>query len=104
MSETDLNEELNSRMGLTTAQGMVEQVSYMIFGAAVTTTRAFSKVVVKIEPEVNRIFVSITLRWPFQDYKKFEILRQSWLKRAEERCQEQVPPGWKLLCYYTKGT
>lgn len=97
---SDLDEELQNRMpGLGSSQGMVEQISYMIFGAAVTATRAFDKVVVKVEPEVNRIFVSITLRW-WANFGRFKPLHAAWLHRAEKRCLEQTPTGWKLLIYY----
>lgn len=97
----ELEEEIQSRLPNVggTPQGMVEQISYMIFGAAVTATRAFDKVVVKVEPEVNRIFVSITLRW-WAKSPRMKKLHDAWLHRAEERCKEQVPTGWKFLVFY----
>lgn len=96
----DLDHEMSQRLGeLSGAHGMAEQISYMIFGAAVTTTRAFEKVVVKVDPDTNRIFVAVTLRW-FGKYKKLKPIRAGWLDRATKRCQEQTPTGFKLLVYY----
>ena len=103
MSQEELDNEISNRVSqLSGSHNMAEQVSYMIFGAAVTTTRAFRKVVIKVEPELNRVFVSVRLRWPFQG-KRFKPLQDAWLKRAEKRCKEHCPTGWRMLIYYTQG-
>jgi hypothetical protein len=101
MSNTeDFDFEMQNRLGqMAGPQGMAEQVSYMVYGAAVTTTRAFDKVTLKINPDINRIFVAIQLRW-FAKYKKMKPFRDGWLSRAQAKCQEHAPTGWKVLCYY----
>jgi hypothetical protein len=86
---------------LSPQNDMAERVSFLIFGAAVTTTRAFDKVSIKIDSNNNRIFVAIRLKW-FLSFKKFEKLHHIWLSRAEKRCKEVAPEGWNLLCYYEK--
>lgn len=78
-----------------------EMTSYAIWGAAVTATRAFDKVTVKIDPNTVRIFIAIELRW-WARFKKFETLQRVWLARAEKRCKEFAPDGWKLLVYYDR--
>jgi hypothetical protein len=96
----DFEHEMSQRLGqMSASHDVAAQVSYMIFGAAATTTRAFEKVVVKVEPGLNRVFVAITLRW-FAKYKKMKPLREAWLRRADQRCKEHAPTGYKVLCYY----
>jgi hypothetical protein len=84
---------------MTGSFDMTEMVSYNIWGAVVTTTRAFKSVSLKVDANTQRVFVSIALRW-WTKYGKFKKLRDFWLKRAETRCREMVPSGWKLLIYY----
>lgn len=95
----DLNDVV-SRMapGIDTT----EMVSYMIWGAAITTTRAFEGATLKIDPNTNRVFVSIRLRW-WAKFGKFKPLRDAWLARAERRCKEHTPEGWRVLVYYEGG-
>lgn len=81
---------------------MVQMISYAIWGAAVTTTRAFDKVTLRVDPDTARIFVSIRLRW-WAKLGKFKKLQDAWLTRATRRVKEQVPEGWKMLVYYEKG-
>lgn len=81
---------------------MVNMLSYAIWGAAVTTTRAFDKVTLKIDADTSRIFVTIQLRW-WAKFKKFELLHEAWLRRARKRVEEQTPEGWKVLVYYDRG-
>lgn len=98
----DLEERMNEAASrLSQGSEASEITSYAIWGAAVTATRAFDKVVVKIDPNTARIFVAINLRW-WSKLKKLEPLRKVWLKRAEARCKQQIPDGWKLLVYYSK--
>ena len=80
---------------------MTEILSHNIWGAAVTTTRAFEKVVLKVDTNTNRIFISVQLRW-WARFKRFDLLKKAWLTRAEQRVKEQVPEGWKFLIYYEK--
>lgn len=97
-----INENLNNITNrISSSFDMAEMLSYNIWGAAVTTTRAFEKVTLKVDPDNQRIFVGITLRWMFR-FKKFERIQNIWLQRAEKRCQEQIPEGWKLLVYFIK--
>ena len=93
-----IEEDLNTKMG---AMNMAEQVNYAIWGAAVTTTRAFDKVTLTIDPNINRVFVKIKLRW-FANSKRLKRLHDAWLARAERRCKEHLPENWKLLVYYEK--
>ena len=102
--EEQLNSELMSRLGPINAQGgQTDHVSYLVWGAAATTTRAFDKVSLRIDPNTNRIFVAIKLRW-WARFEKFKRLHDAWLRIAEKRCKEAVPTGWKLLIYYDRGT
>ena len=100
----NLQDELNEKVAQISSGGFqaAEHMSYAIWGAAVTATRAFDKVTLKIDPNTQRIFVAIRVRW-WARYKKFKPLRDAWLRRAEKRCQEQLPENWKLLVYYEKG-
>lgn len=100
------NELLKDQMnhmaaGISTPFDMSEMLSHNIWGAAVTTTRAFEKVTLKIDTNTNRIFVSINLRW-WAKFKKFDLLKKAWLRRAEDRIKEHAPEGWRLLIYYEK--
>jgi len=102
----DIDQEISSRLGLgqiASQGGQTDEVSYMIWAAAVSTTRAFDKVSLKVDPNSNRIFVAIKLRW-WAKFQKFKILHDSWLRIAEGRCKEVTPDGFKLLVYYDKGT
>jgi hypothetical protein len=85
-----------------TAGGQDEQVSFMIWGAVVTTTRAFSNVEIKVDAVTNRVFVTISLRW-WAKIKKFNKFRDAWMRLAEKRCKPYIPEGWRLLIYYKKG-
>jgi hypothetical protein len=99
----DLQDELNNKVNqISSGFQAAEMMSYAIWGAAVTTTRAFEKVSMKIDPNTHRIFVAITVRW-WARYKKFKPLRDAWLRMAEKRCTEQLPENWKILVYYTDG-
>jgi hypothetical protein len=87
---------------ISSADEMVEQMSFMIFGAVVTTTKAFGDVEIKLNSESQRVFISITLRW-FARIKRLESFRKYWLAKAERRAQKYVPKGWRMLCYYKQG-
>lgn len=101
MSE-DLKQSLNDKVSkISSAFDASEMTSYAIWGAAVTTTRAFESVKMQVDPMTQRIFVGITLRW-WAKAKRLKLLHDSWLKRAEARCCDQLPEGWKLLIYYVK--
>lgn len=100
--DPNLQDTMNQMTNImSSSMDMTELVSYNIFGAAVTTTRAFEKISLKIDSNGSRVYVTIRLRW-WAKYKKFEMLRDAWLRRAESRCTEHLPAGWKILCYYTK--
>jgi len=104
MSGEELDEEIGSRLGLgqiTGAGGQTEQVSFIVWGAAVSTTRAFENVTIKIDPDNIRIFVAIRLRW-WAKFDKFKPIHDAWLRIAEKRCKEHGPSGWKYLVYYEK--
>lgn len=89
--------------GLASSFDQNDQVSFNIWGAAATTTRAFEKVVIKVDGKTQRIFVSIYLRWWAKlKYKKMDLIRAIWLKRACKRVKEQVPHGWNSLVYFAK--
>jgi hypothetical protein len=103
-SDAEFQQELNEKVAqLTQVHAAVEQISYAIWGAAVTATRAFEHVGMKIDSNTNRVFVSIRLRW-WAKPKRFKPLHDAWLKRAEKRCKEQTPQGWKLLVYFEGGS
>lgn len=102
-SSEELREELNDTVGkMSTQHTMLEMTNYAIWGAVVTATRAFDVVSLKVDPATCRIFVSIKLRW-WAKFKRGEVLRKIWLVRAEQRCKEHVPEGWRLLLYYDGG-
>lgn len=108
MDSKEPTSELDIALSRVTAtHDTTNALSYMIFGAAVTATRAFEKVTLKIDVRSNRIFVQVRLRWFFRTklFKYFfKWLKPAWLNRAERRCAEQAPSGWKLLCYYDKDS
>jgi len=92
-------EQLSEYLGIKSQDDMIEQVSYLIWGAVVTTTKAFAKVEIKIDSNSNRIFISIGLRW-WAKFKRFELLRKYWLAKAERRASKHVMNNWKSLIYY----
>ena len=99
----DLKDQLERISGgISTSMDMTEMVSYNIWGAAVTTTRAFEKVTLKIDTNTSRVFVSVKLRW-WATFKKMEPLQHAWLVRCEKRVIEHLPTGWKCLVYYERG-
>ena len=98
MSREDLEDQMNSLKGFPSFE-MAELVTHGIWGAVVTTTRAFGKVELKVDTNSNRVFVKIELRWLFKN-KRFQKLHVAWLKRAETRCKEHLPQGWRALIYY----
>jgi len=97
-----VREELEDYMNLATSDEQVEQVAYLIWGAVASTTRAFKKVDVKIDPDTQRVFLSVELYW-WARSKKLSLLRRYWLAKAERKCGLHVPTGWKNLIYY-KGS
>jgi len=78
---------------------MVKQVSYMIWGQAVSTTKAFKEVEVRVATETNMIFIKITLKW-WARFKKAGSIREWWLRQAEMRARVFLPYGWRLVAYY----
>ena len=89
--------------GVASSFDQNEQVSFNIWGAAATTTRAFQKVVIKVDGKTQRIFVTIYLRWwAKMKYKRFNLIREIWLRRASKRVKKQVPHGWNSLVYYAQ--
>jgi len=93
----------NLTHGISTAFDQNEMVTYNIWASAVSTTRAFEKVEVKINAETSRIFVVIYLRWWGRfKFKKMELVRQIWLRRASKKVKEQIPHGWNFLVFYGK--
>lgn len=98
-----MREDLEQALaGITGPTEESARVSYMIWGAAVTTTRAFDSVSLRVDPGTNRVFVKIKLRW-FVRSKKFKKLHDAWLSRAEKRCKEYLPENWRMLLYYEGG-
>lgn len=99
----EISNDLNRIVdGISSSMDMAEMLSYNIWGAAVTTTRAFEKVTLKADTNTNRVFVSIQLRW-WAKFKKFDKIRQAWLRLAEQRCRKQLPEGWNILVYYERN-
>lgn len=94
-----IKEELEAALHQVSPTDEASKVSYFIWGAAVTTTRAFENVQLRVDPDSNRVFVKVKLRW-FAKSAKFKMLHNAWLARAERRCREHLPEGWKLLIYY----
>jgi hypothetical protein len=95
----------NLSQGIASSFDQNEMVTYNIWAATVSTTRAFEKVEVKINAETSRIFVVIHLRWWGQlKFKKLDLIRKIWLKKASARVKEQVPQGWNFLCYFAKDS
>jgi hypothetical protein len=101
----DIREAMdNLSQGISSSFDQNEMVTYNIWAAAVSTTRAFEKVEIKINAQTSRIFVVIHLRWwgRLKRFKKLEVIRQIWLKKASKRVKEQIPQGWNFLCYFAK--
>jgi len=76
-----------------------EQIAYLIWGAVVSTTMAFGKVEIRIDPKTQRVFLAIELR-RWARIKKMELFRRYWLAKADRKCSPFVPTGWKKLLYY----
>ena len=94
-----MNLQEQIELGISSSSDMVETVSYLIWGAVHTTTRAYKKVTVNISLETKKVFIKITLKWPFKG-KKFKKFQDAWLRIAEERAKEFVPEGFKAVYYY----
>lgn len=84
---------------IVAAAGMNEQMSYAILGAVATTTRAFGDLRLKIDVATQRVFVSVVLR-RWAKYKRFKVLRDFWIKKAEARAVAYLPQAWRILVYY----
>jgi len=95
----DEGDKLRQQLNFSTDREMVEQVAYGIWACAVSTTRAFGKIQVRVDPGTQRVFVVVQLRWIGKKLKRFHNF---WLERCEKKCRENTPPGWKLLAYYDK--
>jgi hypothetical protein len=74
----------------------------MIYGSIVTTTKAFNGVEIKIDPQTQRIFAKVRLRW-WAKIKRMNRLRRYWITKAEKESLKFVPVGFKLLIYYEGG-
>lgn len=88
---------------MSSASAMDEQLAYLIWGSVVTSTRAYESVSININVEVQRVFVAVQLRW-WARFKKFDKIKEIWLRRAQERAAKYIPDGWRLLVYYSGGT
>lgn len=84
---------------MSNADSMAEQISYMIWGEVVTTTKAFGDVNIKVDANICMVFVSVRLRWWAQS-QLMEKLRNFWLRRAEIKARNFLPTGWRLLIFY----
>jgi hypothetical protein len=100
----DIKDTMESiSQGISSSFDQNEMVTYNIWAAAVSTTRAFEKVEVKINAQTSRIFVVIHLRWWGRvKLKRMNIIRDIWLKKASSRVKQQIPSGWNFLCYFAK--
>lgn len=92
--------EIDEHLNFSSSAEMGEAVSFNIWAAAATCTRAFKKVEIKIHPPTQRIFVAIFLRWWASTMT--ERIKASWLVRAEDRIAHYVPAGWSAIVYYKK--
>jgi hypothetical protein len=99
-SPEDTRQEIEQQLNFSTDNDMVEAVAYNIWGAAVTTTRAFKKVQVRIDPGTQRVFVVVQLRYLANRMERFH---EFWIKRCEDKCRKFIPAGWKILTYYGRG-
>lgn len=92
---SDLNQYLDS-------DEMVSTAVYMIFGAVMSSARAYEGCQIKIDPKTKRIFVAIQLRW-WAKYKKLKKLQKYWLAKTERKAKKFIPNGFKTLYYYGGG-
>lgn len=92
---------LQFEMAQATGDVYAEQVTYNIWASIAITTKAFKKIDMKIDPKSQRIFAAISLAW-WASFKRFERIRNFWLKKAEKAAEEYKPNGWKLLIYYRR--
>jgi len=91
--------DLEMQLDAATSGSMVELVSYLIFGAVMTSSKAFKSAEIRIDPKTSRVFAAVELRW-WARLKRLEPFREFWLRRAEERSRQYVPEGWRLLVYF----
>ena len=78
---------------------MTEQMAYSLWGAVITTTKAFEKAEVRLDANISRVFIAVRVRW-WARFDRMQPLREFWIKRAEARAREFLPTGWRLLVYY----
>ena len=90
-------------MNLSTSDEMVSQVAFTIWAPIVSSSWAFKKVNVKVDPETHRIFACIHLHW-WARSNKVRLLRRYWIAKAERKSAPFIPTGWKILIYYEKGS
>lgn len=97
-----MREELENKLNMNSSMDMVEQVTYLMYGAVVTSTKAYKGAEIKIDPNTQMIFVKIKVRW-WAKFKKFEKIRRYLLNKTEESVSKFVPQGFRLLVYYEEG-
>jgi hypothetical protein len=96
----ELNEiEAAFRYAGQSMASMTEQMAYSLWGAVVTTTKAFEKAEVRLDANISRVFIAVRVRW-WARFDRMKPLREFWIKRAETRAREYLPTGWRLLVYY----
>lgn len=91
----DLEQSLFS---ITAPHEQTSQVSYMIWGSVMSSTRAFKKASLKVDTNNNKVYVKVELRWIFK--KVPEKLKAAWLYRARSNAKTFVPEGWRLMVFY----
>lgn len=94
-------EDLELPDGFDELTDMQQRVSFMIFGAVVTATRAFRSVKIDVVPKTNLVIAKVRLGGFFR-WRIFKLLHLVWLRRAELAAVEHVPKGWRLLVCYDK--
>lgn len=94
-----MHEDLDLPDALEDLADMHQRVTFMIFGAIITATRAFKSVGIKIHPDAQFIIAKIKLK-SFWEHRIFKPLRAIWLARAEDAAKPHTPTGWRLvICY-----
>jgi len=94
--ETEIDEFMFKMM--TDPSAMAEQLSYMIWGSIVTSSRSIKTAKLNVSVQTQRVFVEITFHW-WARFKKFDSLRVVWINRARERSSGYIPNGWRYLIY-----
>lgn len=91
--------------GLASGENNADGLNYYVWGAVVTITPSFRYVIINVEPEIQRVFIKVKLRWYarinwlfFRNFMEWQ--RERWRSLAQRAVEKHIPMGYKVLVYY----